>query len=125
VAFKSVGVNVGTWNSLHTGSAGLDGPSGKLWYESDVYAGLGLGLGGGATVGVTYTAYTSPNGLFGTVREIAFKLSVDDSAALGRAAVKPYVVLAREIDGQADGGSSKGTYLELGIGPATRSRARA
>src|SRR5687768_14262445 len=23
---KSIGVNVGTWNSLHTGGAGLDGP---------------------------------------------------------------------------------------------------
>ena len=38
--FKSVGVNVGLWNSLHTGDAGLDGPSGKLWYESDFYATL-------------------------------------------------------------------------------------
>ena len=27
--FKSVGVNVGLWNSLHTGDAGLDGPSGE------------------------------------------------------------------------------------------------
>ena len=41
---KSVGVNVGTWNSLHTGSAGSDGPSGKLWYESDFYAGAESGV---------------------------------------------------------------------------------
>jgi len=114
---KSVGVNVGMWNSLHTGDAGTDGPSGKLWYESDFYATLGLGFGGGTSLGVTYTAYNSPNGMFGTVKEIAFKLAVDDSGALGAAAVKPYVLLARELDGQADGGTSKGTYLELGIGP--------
>jgi hypothetical protein len=114
---KSVGVNVGLWNSLHTGSAGSDGPTGKLWYESDFYATLGVGLGGGTTVGVTYTAYTSPNGLFGTVKEISFKVAVDDSGALGAAAVKPYLVLARELDGQADGGLNEGTYLELGIGP--------
>ena len=36
--FKSVAINIGTWNSLHTGDTGQDGPSGKLWYESDFYA---------------------------------------------------------------------------------------
>ena len=117
-ALKSVGVNIGTWNSLHTGDAGLKNQvNGKMWYESDFYATVGFGFGGGTTVGVTYTAYTSPNGLFGTVKEIAFKLSVDDSGRLGAAAVRPYVLLARELDGQADGGSEEGTYVELGIAP--------
>jgi hypothetical protein len=116
-ALKSVGVNIGTWNSLHTGQAGSDGPSGKLWYESDFYAGASLGFGKGTSLGVTYTAYTSPNGLFGTVKEISFRLTVDDSGLLGAAAVKPYMVLARELDGQADGGANEGTYLEIGIGP--------
>jgi hypothetical protein len=114
---KSVSANVGMWNSLHTGSAGSDGPSGKLWYESDFYAALGFGFGGGTSLGVTYTAYNSPNGMFGTVKEISFKLAVDDSGALGALAVKPYAVLAQELDGQADGGANEGTYLELGIGP--------
>ena len=114
---KSVTANVGTWNSLHTGSAGLDGPSGKLWYESDFYATLGFGFGGGVSFGTTYTAYTSPNSAFGTVRELAFKLGVDDSAALGKAALKPYGLVAFELDGQADGGTNEGTYLELGVAP--------
>ena len=48
---KSVGVNLGTWNSLHTGGVGLNGPTGKLWYESDFYATLGFGFGGGTSVG--------------------------------------------------------------------------
>ena len=113
---KSVSVNVGTWNSLHTGDAGSDGPTGELWYESDFYAPLGLGFKS-TTFGVTYTAYTSPNGLFGTVKEISFKLAVDDSGLLGAAAVKPYVLLARELDGQADGGTNEGTYLEIGGAP--------
>ena len=86
-ALKSVGVNVGSWNSLHTGSAGSDGPSGKLWYEGDFYATLGFGLGGGVSLGTTYTAYTSPNNMFSTVKEIAFKLGVDDTSYLGRAAL--------------------------------------
>jgi hypothetical protein len=123
-ALKSVGVNVGTWNSLHTGDAGLDNQvNGKLWYESDFYATVGFGFGKGTTLGVTYTAYTSPNGLFGTVKELAFKFAVDDSGALAAFAVRPYVLLAQELDGQADGGSEEGTYLELGVAPGiTRSR---
>lgn len=115
---KSVGVNIGTWNSLHTGDAGLKNlVNGKMWYESDFYATVGFGVSGGMTAGVTYTAYTSPNGLFGTVREIAFKLSVDDSGRLGAAAVRPYVLLARELSGQADGGAEEGTYVEVGVAP--------
>jgi uncharacterized protein (TIGR02001 family) len=121
-ALKSVGVNLGTWNSLHTGDTGLDGPSGKLWYESDFYATLGLGFGGGVSLATTYTAYTSPNGSFSTVKEIAFKVAVDDSGRLGKAAVKPYVLYAFEFDtlpgsGQADGGLTAGKYLELGASP--------
>jgi hypothetical protein len=116
---KSVGVNLGTWNSLHTGDAGLDGPTEQLWYESDFYTTLGLGFAGGVNVGVTYTAYTSPNGLFATVKELAVTFGVDDSGYLGGAAINPYALVAFELDdnGQADGGLSKGTYLELGVAP--------
>lgn len=124
---QGVGLNIGTWNSLHTGDAGLDGPSGKLWYESDFYATLGFGFAGGTSLGITYTAYTSLNGMFSTVKEFAFKFAVDDSGYLGGAAVSPYVLVAREFGrdeaeaiagaGQADGGSALGTYLELGIAP--------
>jgi hypothetical protein len=120
---KSVGVNLGTWNSLHTGPTGSDGPSGKLWYESDFYATLGLGFGGGVSLGTTYTAYTSPNNMFSTVKEIAFKVAVDDSGALGKAAVKPYVLFAFEFDtdtglGQADAGAEAGRYIEIGAAPS-------
>jgi hypothetical protein len=119
---KSVGINIGSWNSLHTGDTGLDGPSGKLWYESDFYASFTLGFGGGVSFGTTYTAYTSPNSGFSTVKEIAVKLAVDDSARLGKGAVKPYVLVAFEMDtgpgtGQADAGGEGGTYVELGVSP--------
>jgi hypothetical protein len=121
-ALKSVGINFGTWNSLHTGDTGTDGPSGKLWYESDFYTTLTLGFGGGTSLATTYTAYTSPNSTFTTVKEIFFKLGVDDSAYLGRAAVKPYALLAFEVDtdpgvGQVDGGLEAGRYLEIGVAP--------
>ena len=118
---KSAGVNIGTWNSLHTGDAGLDGP-GQLWYQSDFYATFAFGFGGGTSVGATWTSYTSPNGLFTTVKEIAFKVGVDDSSYLGGWAVKPYALFAFELDteegiGQADGGLEAGKYLELGVSP--------
>ena len=110
-ALKSASVNLGVWNSLHTGSSGLDNPSKKEHYEEDFYAALGLGFNK-ATFTTTYTAYTSPNGLFGTVHEIAFKTAVTSKVA-------PYVVLAQELGKVgADGGANKGTYLELGIGPS-------
>jgi hypothetical protein len=119
---KSAGINFGTWNSLHTGDTGQDGPSGKLWYESDFYAVLGFGFGGGTSFSTTYTAYTSPNNGFTTVKEFMFKLAVDDSSKLGKAAIKPYIAIAQEFDtdpgrGQADGGENAGTYLEIGFAP--------
>ena len=119
-ALKTIAVNVGTWNSMHTSGASLGSDIGRMWYESDFYATLGFGFGGGTSFGITYTAYTSPNSAFEWVKEIAFKFAVDDSGFLGRAAIKPYVLVAREVDensGQADGGLALGTYLELGAAP--------
>jgi hypothetical protein len=126
---KNVGVDIGTWNSLHTGDTGLNGPSGKLWFESDFYATLGLGFTGGTSLAAAYTAITSPNNSFTTVREIMFKVAVDDSSRLGKWAVRPYGFVALEFGtspsvGQADGGSKAGRYLELGMAPGyTGSRA--
>jgi hypothetical protein len=119
---KSVGINFGTWNSLNSGPHGSDGPSGKLWYESDFYTTLGLGFGGGVSLGTTFTAYTSPNNSFTTIKEIAFKLGADDTAYLGKFALKPYALFGFEFDtdeyvGQADGGQKAGRYLELGVSP--------
>jgi hypothetical protein len=126
---KSVGINFGTWNSLHSGDTGSDSEDsglgcacGKLWYESDFYATLGLGFGGGTSFSTTYTAYTSPNNGFTTVKEIMFKLAIDDSAKLGKGALKPYFAIAQEFGtepgvGQADGGENAGTYMEIGVSP--------
>ena len=119
---KTVGVNVGTWNALHSqidDVSNLDGEvTSNKWYESDFYATLGLGFEK-ASLGLTYTSYTSPANLFAHVKELAVKLSVDDSAALGKGALKPYALVAFELDdsGQADAGSAKGTYVELGVAP--------
>ncbi len=110
-AVKTASVNFGVWNALLTGSSGLDGDTDKLHYEEDFYATLNLGFGGGFSLGTTYTAYTSPNGMFGTVQELMFKVSKSHMLA-------PYGTLAFELDGQADGGSNEGIYLELGVAPS-------
>lgn len=108
---KSATVNFGIWNSLMTGSSGSDGIADKLHYEEDFYATFGLGFAHGISLGTTYTAYTSPNGMFNTVHELAFKVAKSHW-------LSPYGLLAFELDGQADGGANEGTYLELGAGPS-------
>jgi len=124
---KSTSLNFGTWNSLHTGDAGLrSATSGlgcacnKIWYESDFYTTLAFGFTGGS-LGVTYTAYTSPNAGFNNVKELMFKFGGDDSSVLGKAALHPWVIAAFEFDAdnghQADGGANAGKYLELGVSP--------
>jgi len=112
---KSSTINFGVWNSLQTGSTGTKGPSERLHYEEDFYAALNLGFGGGVGVGTTFTAYSSPNGMFTTVKEIMFKVTKAHM-------INPYGIVAFEIggekSGQADGGAKKGTYVELGVGPS-------
>jgi hypothetical protein len=107
---KSAGVNFGVWNSLHTGSSGSDGP-GPIHYEEDFYASLTLGFGGGVAFTPMFTAYTSPNQMFRTVKEVSFKVAQASRFA-------PYGLVAFELSGQADGGSEKGTYAEFGVAPS-------
>ena len=102
---KSVGINVGSWNSAHSEPSG--------WYESDVYATVGFGFGGGVSLGTTYTSYTSPNDSFTHVKELGLKLALDDSAYMGGGALSPYVLFAFEMATepgryQADGGENAG-----------------
>jgi hypothetical protein len=116
-------LHVGTWNSLHTGLAGSDGPTGRLWYESDFYTTLAVPLNSDYAVGATYTAYTSPNGSFSAVKELSFKIGpTDNAAAAATTFISPYALVAFELDtqpglGQADGGQEAGTYLEFGASP--------
>jgi hypothetical protein len=119
---RRIAVNVGSWNSLNRGWTGSQGPSGKRWYESDVYTTLGLSFGQGVTLGSTYTTYTSPNDMFSTVKELAFKLAASDGAVKPIAIIEPYALIAFEVDtkpglGQADGGRNAGKYLEIGATP--------
>lgn len=118
-------VNVGTWNSFHTGSNkdALDG----AFYESDLYASATF-VTGKWKPGVLYTLYTSPAGGYDGVgadgsigvSELAFFASYDDSGSAHP--LSPKIVVAFETtDTQADFGSKKGIYVEAGVKPTFKS----
>lgn len=111
----------GIWNSLHWGPTGAGGDVAadpRPWYELDAYAKLTATLLEDWSAGIIYTAYTSPNDLFGTVQEVALSLGFNDSKLLGAFALNPSVLVAFETEGQADAGKHKGIYLQLGVAPS-------
>jgi hypothetical protein len=113
-ASETTTINVGSWNSIHTGSTKdvFDGG----FYESDFYV-SGAVAAGSVTSTVLYTAYMSPNDAFKTVHELAFIAAFNDSES--SMPLAPAVTVAFELgDGSADGGANKGIYLELAATPA-------
>jgi len=112
-SLKRMAIIVGVWNSLHTGTAGTGGPLDKLHYQEDFYTTFDIGLAHGLGVATTFAARTSPNGSFDTIKELDIRIS-----KAGR--IAPYGVVAFELSdtGQADAGSKRGTYLELGAAPS-------
>lgn len=113
---RSLELTFGQWNSVHSsGPVTLSGPG--SWYESDLFAGFVLGLANW-DVGLSYTSYMSPNHSFGTVQELGINLSLDDVGVTRLPLpLQPHVAVAIELSGQADGGASEGSYLELGVAP--------
>ena len=108
---QRLGVNIGVWNSLQTGSSGSNGYYEHAHYEEDFYTTLSLALSARLTVGATYTAYTSPNNMFNTVKEVSVKVAHTSR-------FNPYGIVAAELgENGADSGVKKGTYIELGVGP--------
>jgi hypothetical protein len=113
---KSIAVNFGVWNSLHTGSAGSKVPGRSMHYEERFYSTLTFGFSG-AAASAKYIAYTSPNQSYNTVKEVDLTLT-------GTQKYAPYGLVAFELNQTkgtyivgADGGQKRGTYLELGATP--------
>ena len=121
---KSVGVNIGTWNSLHTGDAGSDGPSGKLWYESDFYATLALGFGKGTTARRHLHGVHEPErSCSEPSRRSRSSSPLTTAARSERRRSSPTWCSRRSSMGRPMAGD-EGTYLEVGVGPGfARSRA--
>lgn len=99
------------------------------YYEQDLYLSGGLVLLKRVTLEGGWNLYAYPGiGSAAQVQEIFGKLSFDDSGLWPVKlpgdqdfALSPYVLIAGETSGGADGagalGGGKGTYLELGIDP--------
>ena len=121
-ALKSVTLNGGIWNSLHSGPSGSGNAAieRSAWYEADYYGSVTFQVGQWKP-GALYTSYTSPNDAFGTVHELAGVLAYDDSGSAFP--LNPKAIVAFELKGQADGGGgladggNKGTYFEFGVRP--------
>lgn len=107
---KGISLNVGHWYSMHSGPTGS-------FYEADYYGSMTFTTGR-LKPGVLFTSYTSPNDRFATVHEIAAFVGFDDSGSAFP--LSPKATVAFEVDGQADGGASQGTYLELAIRPGVK-----
>lgn len=114
----------GIWNSFHDtqtlrdgGAARSDGGGPNDWYEADLYVGFSYSGVENMELGLTYTALTSPNDAFGTVQELGFSLAYDDSAMWQdtpiASGLQPSVTVVVELDGQSDGGTEEGVYLQL------------
>ncbi|HXG05071.1 MAG TPA: hypothetical protein VNO23_16870, partial [Candidatus Binatia bacterium] len=121
---SNLGFTLGLWNSLHGGPTGVEGGAGgaestdpKIWYEADFYAKLGATWWDNLTTALIYTAYMSPNDRFRTVQELALSVGYNDAGLLGPFALNPSLLVAFELDGQADAGRHRGVYLQLGVAP--------
>ena len=114
----SLSATVGTWSSFHDNATGASNTDGLVekHYEADYYLSLGIEEGDWS-FGGGYTAYTSPNGAFGSVSELSFSVAYDDSEHLGAFALSPYAVTAFELGNNAADGGDAGWYLELGVAP--------
>jgi hypothetical protein len=120
-ALNTLGLSIGSWNSLHGGPSGIEGGSAsvdpKMWYESDFYVRVGSTIFEDVSTAIIYTAYMSPNDRFQTVQELAVSAAYNDSKLLGAFALNPNALLAFEVKGQADAGAHRGVYLQFGIAP--------
>lgn len=101
IAGESASFNIGSWNSMHTGSLSDADAS---FYESDFYVAATVGK-----IKATYTAYLYPQIDDSAIHELMFSTSFDHSLA-------PSVAVAFEFSKAS--GADKGIYAEFGIAPA-------
>lgn len=116
-AADGVTVNVGSWNSLHTGS---NRDAEATFYESDIYGSVALS-GHKVNPTILYTAYTNPGhpaggSLWGPVHELAFIAAFDDSGSAHPLA--PTATVAVELGDKSADGGKKGVYFEFAVTPA-------
>ena len=112
---RDVSVGGGIWTTWHSERTLADEDP-QWFYEADYYPIVSLGFAGGVSLTGVYYFYTSPNGAFTTVQELNLKLAWDDSEALGRFAMAPYVNFAIETHNTSFGPNT-GSGVQIGAEP--------
>lgn len=98
---ESVSFNVGSWNSIHTGSLSDADAS---FYESDLYVAATVGK-----IKATYTGYFYPQIDSATIHELMLSTTIAH-------ALNPSIAVAFEFSKAS--GADKGIYAEFGLAPA-------
>jgi hypothetical protein len=112
---RNVTIGTGVWASFHAAETGAaDNP--KSLYEVDWYPLISVEFPRGFSLTTTYYFYTSPNDAFERVEEVNLRLAWDDSEALGRFALQPWVNLALETK-RTSFGPNRGEGWQMGIEP--------
>jgi hypothetical protein len=112
---RDVTIGAGVWNSFHDEET-LASSSPTWLYETDWYPVVYLTLPAGFSLTTIYYFYTSPNDAFSTAQELNLKLKWDDSEALGRLAMGPWVNFAIETHNTAFG-PNEGVGVQMGVEP--------
>jgi hypothetical protein len=112
---RNITIGGGVWNSIHSEKTGATSDPRSL-YETDYYPIVSIGLPENLTLTTIYYYYTSPNDAYRSVQELNFKLSWDDTEALGKFAMAPWVNLAVETH-RTSFGPDRGEGLQMGVGP--------
>jgi hypothetical protein len=118
-ALTSVTADIGIWNSIQDQRIGARaGSTTSNWFEFDFQTGLTFNFDK-LSLGGYFKTYESPADAFPNTYTVGISLAYDDSAALGAAALHPYVLAELQLEkttGNNNNGS-RGQYYEVGIAP--------
>jgi hypothetical protein len=91
------------------------------FFEANFFAGFNHSISDAWWMDMQYLTLTSPNQGFATMQELNWTLRYQgfDPLQVGgqEITIEPYAKVALELDGQIDGGTEEGTYLEVGVAP--------
>jgi hypothetical protein len=111
----TIGVNLGTWNSIHSENTLSDGGGAGAWFENDITLTLPITFDK-FTITPLYYLYQYPNGAFETIHEVGVTVAYDDTGLIAENfGLMPYVGVYYEFD---DGNGSEDGYAEVGIAPS-------
>ncbi len=116
---KSLDLNAGLWNSIHSSNTGVAGGADKdSLYETDYTFGLTANLGDKIELSVGFADLTSPNNAFGTVQEIRVgaQLICQDVCGGKISKFNPRIDVVFETSGTAVG-TDEGIGVNLSINP--------